>query len=224
MNELVERLKTEWSDKETRQVYCDEFLNASIGTQIKVLREERGLTQAQLAALADMKQPRIAALEDVNYSSWTINVLRRLAEAFDLALTVKFDSFGEKLRDIESFSGETFQRPSFEQDPVFQVAAVSHSATSSHLSGDPRTVSLTLPTRTLNLSLPSLTDALAQSDSVARVEEIGTGKLLAFQASKERLEAEGGRRTSPSRSESQTRLGKMPSTQSKANTMRAGRQ
>jgi transcriptional regulator with XRE-family HTH domain len=120
MNELVNTLKEEWKDKETRHVYCDEFLNSSIATQIKVLREQRGLTQAQLAALASMMQPRIAAMEDVNYSSWTINVLRRLAEAFDLTLTVKFESFGGKLHEIVVFSRENLEKLSFEDDPIFK--------------------------------------------------------------------------------------------------------
>jgi transcriptional regulator with XRE-family HTH domain len=133
MNELVKTLTEEWKDKETRQVYCDEFLNASIATQIKVLRERRGLTQAQLAALADMKQPRIAAMEDVNYASWTINVLRRLAEAFDLTLTVKFESFGEKLKEIVIFSRENLEKPSFKEDTVFQNASIA--AQQSKLSG-----------------------------------------------------------------------------------------
>jgi transcriptional regulator with XRE-family HTH domain len=120
MSELTETLRKEFKDKETRHVYCDEFLNSSIATQIKVLREQRGLTQKELAERADMRQERISVLEDVNYSSWTINVLRRLAEAFDLTLTVKFESFGEKLFAIEDMSRETLEKPSFDEDPVFQ--------------------------------------------------------------------------------------------------------
>src|SRR3712207_2744535 len=120
MSELTDTLREEFKDKETRHVYCDEFLNSSIATQIKVLREQRGLTQRELAERAGMRQERISVLADVNYSSWTINVLRRLAEAFDLTLTVKFESFGEKLFAIEDMSRETLEKPSFDEDPVFQ--------------------------------------------------------------------------------------------------------
>ena len=122
MKELIKRLKEEFKDKETRHVYCDEFLNASIATQIKVLREQRNWTQSQLAERTGMKQSRIVVLEDVNYSSWNINVLRRLAEAYDLTLTIKFESFGEKLAAIESFSKEALEKPSFDDDPIFQDA------------------------------------------------------------------------------------------------------
>lgn len=121
MNESLRNiLEEEFKDKEVRDVYCGEFLNSSIATQIKVLREQRSLTQADLAELAGMKQSRIATIEDVNYSSWSINTLRRIAEAFDLALTVQFDSFGYKLFDIVNLSRESLERPSFNDDPVFQ--------------------------------------------------------------------------------------------------------
>lgn len=130
MNELSNVLKEEFSDKEVRHIYCDEFLNTSIATQIKVLREQRGLTQSKLAKLAGMRQSRISALEDVSYSSWSIKTLRKLAEAFDLALTVKFDSFGEKLGDIEIFDRKTLEKPSFEDDPAFEDQIIEDSISS----------------------------------------------------------------------------------------------
>lgn len=119
MRKLIERLKRDFRDKETRDTYCDEFLNAEIATQIKVLREQQGLTQAALAELAKMAPERISVLEDVNYSSWTINVLRRLAKALDLRLSVKFESFGSFLPEFETFSRETLERPKFDDDLVF---------------------------------------------------------------------------------------------------------
>lgn len=121
MFELLKRLVEDFKDKTVRDVYCDEFLNATIATQIKVLREQRGLTQAQLAELSEMKQSRIATMEDINYSSWTISTLGKLAKAFDVALSVRFDSFGEKLKQIESFSRKSLERPSFDNDPIIQV-------------------------------------------------------------------------------------------------------
>jgi transcriptional regulator with XRE-family HTH domain len=121
MSGLLRRLIDDFKDKVVRDVYCDEFLNAAIATQIKVLREQRGLTQVQLAELSGMKQSRIATMEDVNYSSWTLSTLRKLAKAFDVALTLRFESFGEKLREIDSFSRRTLERPSFAEDPITQV-------------------------------------------------------------------------------------------------------
>ena len=129
MRELCDALKEDFKDKEVRHIYCGEFLNSSIATQIKVLREQRGLTQTELANLAGMKQSRIATIEDVNYSSWSISTLKRIAEAFDLALTVQFDSFGSKLSDIINLQRETLERSSFDDDPLFQESLESEFTT-----------------------------------------------------------------------------------------------
>lgn len=119
MSDLANSLKQGFKNKDYRHGYADEFLNSSIATQIKVLREQHGWSQKELAKHAQMKQPRISVMENVNYSSWSINILRKLAEAFDLTLCVSFESFGKRLADIERFSREALERFSFEDDPVF---------------------------------------------------------------------------------------------------------
>src|SRR5208337_164435 len=116
---MKDSLKQAFKDKDYRHGYADEFLNASIATQIKVLREQRGWTQKELAEHAGMMQPRISVMENVNYSSWSINILRELAEAFDLTLRVSFESFGTRLNDIEQFGRKSLERPSFDDDPCF---------------------------------------------------------------------------------------------------------
>lgn len=120
MSELIENLREEFRDSETRHIYADDFLNSSIATQIKVLREQAGWTQAELAEKAGMRQERISVLEDVNYSSWTANVLKRIAKAFDMRLSIKIESFGSFLTEFSDFSRESLARPKFEDDPAFQ--------------------------------------------------------------------------------------------------------
>jgi len=119
MSELRGNLREEFRDKEYRHVYAEESLNTYIATQIKVLREQRRLTQKQLADLTGMAQPRIAVLEDIGYSSWSISTLKRLAEAFDLRLSVKFDAFSSLIPEIEGFSRDSLQKPSFADDSWF---------------------------------------------------------------------------------------------------------
>ena len=120
MNDLLSKIRKDFQDKEYRHNYLDEFLNAWIATQIKVLREQRGWSQKELAQHAGMLQPRISALENVNYSSWSVQTLRKLAEAFDLILRISFESFGDGIRDFSLFDPDHLQRPSFDNDPVFQ--------------------------------------------------------------------------------------------------------
>jgi len=125
MSELVDQLRPEFQDEEYRHSYAEECLNTMIATQIKVLREQREMTQSALAKKAEMLQPRLSVLENSDYSSWSISTLKRLARAFDLALSVKFEAFSEVVLDFEEMTKETLSRPSFKNDPVFRTARVS---------------------------------------------------------------------------------------------------
>jgi len=125
MNDSTNPMNTAFKDKDYRHGYVDEFLNASIATQIKVLREQRCWGQKELGEHAGgMMQPRISVMENVNYSSWSIKILRKLAEAFDLTLRVSFESFGTRVKDIEKFSRKNLERCSFDKDPYFQEESV----------------------------------------------------------------------------------------------------
>ena len=116
MNAFVKTLVKEFDDKEYAHAYMEEHSNMAIAAQIKTLREQRGLTQKQLAELAGMKQERICALEDVDYDAWTIKVLRRIAKAFDLTVKVSFEKFSSGIIDISSMTPYSLKRPSREED------------------------------------------------------------------------------------------------------------
>jgi len=118
MKELVKTLVTEFDDKEYAHAYMEEFSNMAIAAQIKVLREQRGWTQKQLAEAANMKQERVCALEDVDYDAWTIKILRRLAKAFDLTVKVSFEKFSSGILDVSKISPETLKRTSREEDLI----------------------------------------------------------------------------------------------------------
>lgn len=110
MKQLFQRLRNEFQDKEYAHAFVDSFLNASIATQIKVLRQQRGWTQKQLASEAGMEQSRISLLENVNYDKWSISTLKKLAEAFDITLNVSFEAFTDKIDDIVGFNRESLER------------------------------------------------------------------------------------------------------------------
>jgi predicted XRE-type DNA-binding protein len=71
MSELIDKLRPEFQDKEYRDAYAEDCLNTMIATQIKVLREQRKMTQGQVAEATGMKQPRVAVLEDSSYENWS---------------------------------------------------------------------------------------------------------------------------------------------------------
>jgi transcriptional regulator with XRE-family HTH domain len=115
--------KQKFQDREYRATYAESFLDTTIATQIRVLREQRGWTQGELADYAGMKQSRISALEDANYSGWGVKTLKRLARAFDVPLNVTFGSFGRLLSEIDQFNRRALERPAFKDDPAFVATA-----------------------------------------------------------------------------------------------------
>jgi len=113
------------ADREYRRAYVEAFLNTSIAAQIKANREARGLSQDQLADLTGMKQPTISRLENVSYESWSVKTLKRLAEAFDVALVIRFERFSTAIHHINTFSREALVQPSFAEDSGFKEEAAS---------------------------------------------------------------------------------------------------
>ncbi len=124
MSRLISSLRAELirtrDQKDYRHAYADESVNATIATQIKVLRKQRDLTQAGLAREAGMNQSMVCRYENVNYSSWSIKTLKKLAEAFDVFLDVRFRSFRHLVESTENFSRKALEVPKFKEDPFFQ--------------------------------------------------------------------------------------------------------
>lgn len=116
MKELVRTLTEEFKDKEYAHAYMEEFSNMSIAAQIKALREQYDLSQEKLAELSGMKQERICALENSDYDSWTVKVLRRLAKAFDLTLKVSFEEFSSGILDVSNINKDSLKRTPRHQD------------------------------------------------------------------------------------------------------------
>lgn len=129
------QLLRKFADFVYRHAYAEEYLDSAIATQIKVLREQRGMTQVELAGHLGMKQSQIARMENVNHTGWQIRTLKRVAKAFDLFLVVKFESFGGALPDIENFNRRALERPSFEDDPIFAENTIDARAHIEELTG-----------------------------------------------------------------------------------------
>lgn len=117
MSEFVERLAQEFADdKDYAHAYMEAHTSSRIASQIKVLREQRKLTQAQLAVLSGMKQERISAIEDVDYDAWTIKTLRKLARAFDILVQISFVPFSESILDVANLNRKRLEVESREAD------------------------------------------------------------------------------------------------------------
>ena len=115
----ISKLWQKMRDRGYRRAFVASQINIGITFQIRTLLKSRGWTQDELADRADMKQPRISAMLKPGKVRPNIETLRRLAEAFDVGLIVKFVPFSELARWSESFSPDTFCIPEFEKDVGF---------------------------------------------------------------------------------------------------------
>lgn len=66
-------------------------INIKFGKRLKELRKKKKLTQEELAQLADIDYKYIQRLEGKNPSSPTLNVLEKLAKAFNISLSKLVD-------------------------------------------------------------------------------------------------------------------------------------
>lgn len=93
-----------WQDIDYRQATVEATVSNLIAWQVRVNREERGMTQADLAAAMGTGQSAISRLEDTEGGDVTVSTLVKAAHAFDCALLVRFvsyDSFASLTADVK---------------------------------------------------------------------------------------------------------------------------
>lgn len=111
-SKVLKKLK----DPEYRKAFVASQINVGIPFQIRALRKSRGWTQEQLAERTGMLQPRISAIQTPGKAKLNLETLRRLAEAFDCGLVVRFAPFSELVRWSDDFEPDTFNAPSYDAD------------------------------------------------------------------------------------------------------------
>ncbi len=116
---LIQRLK---SSKERRDAFVSAYVDEIIPFQIRALREQsdRKWTQQELAEKAGMKQERISTLENPNYGSYSLRILKQIASAFDVALMVRFIPFSELAEWKLHLSSASLEVPSCDQEDYFK--------------------------------------------------------------------------------------------------------
>jgi len=79
-------------DRERIDSFEEELLNARIASQIYELRTHAGLTQSELAERVGTTASVICRLEDADYEGHSLSMLRRIAEAVDKQIEIRFIS------------------------------------------------------------------------------------------------------------------------------------
>ena len=70
--------------------YVEEVINAGIAGKIFDLRTKAGLSQRQLAERIGTNASVICRLEDADYKGHSLGILKRIAEALDKRLEIRF--------------------------------------------------------------------------------------------------------------------------------------
>jgi transcriptional regulator with XRE-family HTH domain len=110
-------------NKEARAKLVASNLDKGIAFQIRATRDKRVWTQAELAAAAGMGQNNISRLERDDYGKHTLSSLKRIANALDVALVVRFIPFSQYIKWLsgtpfldEGIGPEALAVPSFEDE------------------------------------------------------------------------------------------------------------
>jgi transcriptional regulator with XRE-family HTH domain len=113
---LIEKLQ----NKEYRDSFVSSNIDVGVAFQIRALRKQRNYTQKKIAKISGMKQERISALENPSNTP-NISTLKKIANAFDVGLIVRFIPIGELLEWQINLSNESLNVPSFNEDHYFQT-------------------------------------------------------------------------------------------------------
>jgi transcriptional regulator with XRE-family HTH domain len=110
---IINRLKK----KEFRDAFVRSHLTHGLAHQIRELRIQRGWTQKELAEKLELKgQSAVARMEDPSYGKLSIATLIKLSSVFDVALSVRFQSYGKFLMEREDVSPAALRAESFENE------------------------------------------------------------------------------------------------------------
>jgi HTH-type transcriptional regulator/antitoxin HipB len=90
-----EQIASSLASKEAREAFVASRIRIRLPAQIREMRLNRGWTQAELGAKAQMKQSAICRCESMGYDQFTLSTLKTLAAAFDVGLKVEFVPFSE---------------------------------------------------------------------------------------------------------------------------------
>ena len=111
------------SNKEYRDTFVSSNIDVGIAFQIRALRRQRNYTQKKLAEISGMKQKRISALENPSNPP-NLSTLKKLANAFDVGLIVRFIPISELLEWTLSLSPDFFEVASFNDETTKNVPKI----------------------------------------------------------------------------------------------------
>ncbi len=103
--------------KEFRDAFVRSHLMHGLAHQIREIRIQRGWTQKELAEKLGINgQSAVARMEDPSYGKLSIATLIKLSSVFDVALSVRFQSYGMFLMEREDLTSTALSAECFESE------------------------------------------------------------------------------------------------------------
>jgi DNA-binding XRE family transcriptional regulator len=84
------RLREDLKDPEFKKHYDEEKQALQLAMKIAALREQKGLSQRQLAKLMGTSQQAISRIESGEYEGFTLKTLEKIAEATGMKVKIDF--------------------------------------------------------------------------------------------------------------------------------------
>ncbi len=113
------------ADEEYRREFVSENIATGLAFQIRHLRDSRGWTQEELAKrIGKTRQETISQWENPNYGRYSVSTLKKLAVAFDVALSIRFTPFSELANWILHLSPDRLAPASFDGELLQELARV----------------------------------------------------------------------------------------------------
>ena len=91
------RLREDLKDPEFKRHYDEEKQALQLAMKITALREQKGLSQQQLAKLMGTSQQAISRIESGEYEGFTLKTLEKVAEATGMKVKIDFVAASQEI-------------------------------------------------------------------------------------------------------------------------------
>lgn len=102
--------------KNYRDAFVASRIAQTIAFQLRVLRQRKELSQAELAKELGTSQNAISRMENPKYGKPSISTLRKIASYFEVGLVVRFAPLSEIVDWTTSLEERSVEVPDFEHD------------------------------------------------------------------------------------------------------------
>jgi transcriptional regulator with XRE-family HTH domain len=113
VNVISERFADELTDKRMRDAYLSAQTRTKLTQQIRAIRNQRGWSQGDFAAILGKPQSNVSRLESRDYGNFNLRTLFELSAAFDCGLVVEFVPYEYFLRHTADLTRENLEVSSF---------------------------------------------------------------------------------------------------------------